>query len=294
MRIVRVRTWTRTCLLVAMTVWAGCGRLAPASRELAPIPLPESGADPQPFEEAVTRRLAGVATFRASGVLQFEHAGHPVRQVNFLLLAGEEAQMRLRGTRAIGPVLFEIIATTTEFVFTIPTRRRAYEGARGAEESETDLLVPSAITDPLRISLHPEGVHFLTHEADGTALVEVLEDRAAGLWRIAQRMSFDPATGRIRDCVSYDNSGAPALVTHFADYRDLAGLGADDAFPFRVEIERHSANMVITLLFRTVEPNVALPDQAFDVAPPKGYSVRPASEFDAKQFAEEAAADAPE
>ena len=209
---------------------ASCARLSPASHEFARIVLPETGADPAPFEEPLRRRLAGLKTFRASGVLQFEKADRPIRQTNFLLLAGPARQTRLRGTRAIGPVLFELIADGEAYTFTIPTRRQAYVGRRGAQERETTLLTPGAITDPLRIQLHVGAIRYVSHQPDTTALVELVRDEPDGGWRIAQRIEFARETGRVARVVAYNAEGAPLMISTFADYRQLPDTGPDDTF----------------------------------------------------------------
>ncbi len=278
----------RHLLLLIALAGAGCARIAPASRDVAPIVLPASGADPAPFEAAIGRRLTGVQSFRARGILQFEQTDEPIRRMDFLFISRGQAALRLRGTRVIGPVLFELIADEEAFAFSIPTRRQWYAGQRGPEEAGSKLLVPSSVLDPLRVGLQPGGVRYVAHHADGTHLVEVVRTSAAGPWRIRQRIEFTGATGRPSRVLAYGDDGGLEQITTFADYRQLETLGPEDAFPFHVQVARPGAEMLVTFTFRDVVPNVSIPDGAFDLTPPRGYTVLSVADFDPGRLARNA------
>lgn len=267
---------------------AGCARFAPPSRTVAPIVLPASGADPAPYEEALTQRLAGLASFRATGILQFERTGDPVRQIDFLLLSSGRSNIRLRGMRAIGPTLFELIADDQRYAFSIPTRRQWYAGVRGGEEDASKLLVPSSVIDPLRVGLRPGSIRYVEHLSGETHLVELVRVVEGGPWRAVQRIEFGQETGRLRRVLAFNADGGVAQITSFGDYRELPGFGPADAFPFRLQVERPGAGMIVTFIFRRVSPNVDAPPEAFDVTPPPGFAVLPAAEFDPERVADAA------
>ena len=284
----------RLLVLLLLVVGAGCARLAPASRQVAAVPLPASGADPAPFEAAIARRLAGLATFRAKGVLRFERAGYRVRQVDFLLLSRGRYDLRLRGSRALGPMLFELVADAEQFAFSIPIRRQWYAGRRGQEEADSPLLVPSSVIDPLRIELQPDSTRYVAHYPTETHLVELGRAGGAGALHVLRRIEFGGATGRPSRVLAYGEDGALVRVTSFGDYRQLPDMGPDDAFPFRVQVERPAAGMIVTFTFREVVPNVTAPAGAFDLTPPAGYTVLPAADFDPDRLAAEAEGDGAE
>ena len=264
-------------LVVVVCLWpVGCARLRPTVREAPVIVLPRGGDDPAPFADAVRRRLAGVETFRARGLLRVERPDTPVRQANFLALAGADAQVRLRGTRAIGPTLFEVIADGERFTVTVPTRRTAYVGRWDGGEGNGGRPLSGTLYDPIRVRLPADAEFALVWEGDRAVLLSM---RREGPGRVAQRIEFAPDTGHVHRTSTYDEDGVLRFVTTFEDYRALPALGPDDAFPHAVSIYQPDSGTRVSLTVREVVPNVPVPPGAFDTAPPAGYRIAPAAKF---------------
>lgn len=270
-----------TIALVVMVAMMGCARVrSPPALGAAPIVLPTSGADPVPFEAALQRRFAGLASFRAQGVLRLERGSAPVWQTGFMLVASGESNLRLRGKRALGPTLFEVIANADRFAFSIPTRRQWYEGVLGDGASREVRPVPGSVVDPLRVKLRPDGTRIVVHDPAGPRVVELAPGVDGDAGGIVQTIEFARETGRPARVLTYDAEGGLVQITTFGDYQQLPGTGPDDAFPFHLRVERPQAPLVLTFTFRTVVPNVAVPPAAFDLTPPADYEVLPAAAFD--------------
>ena len=278
-----------TLAAASMLAVSACARVRPPPPELTAIVLPVSGGATAPFEDAVARRLAQIRTLRGRGVLRIDREGEPPFQCGFLLLADAASRVRVRGTRAIGPVLFELVADDQRYAVHIPTKRRTYAGLRG-QADDAMVLTPGTLTDPLRLALIPGSVRHVEYGPDATVLVETVAPAPEGPWREAQRTEFSPETGHVTAVRRFGEDGSLVEALTFGAYRALPDLDADHAFPFHVEIARPRAGVTVRLTFREVAPNIPVPDGAFDPAPPAGFTVLPAAEIPAREWRRKAEA----
>lgn len=267
-------------LLVAVLVvlaQAACARVRPPAGPLPAIVLPHAGARTAPFERALERRLAGVETLRGKGTLRMDTEGRRPFQCDFLLLADTDSRLRLRGTRALGPTLFELVADQTEYGLLVPPRREQYVGRRDVQEDAIPVS-PSRVTDPLRIRLTPGATRTLEYGPEATVLVETAAGPDGGR-RLVQQIAFSSATGHVLRVTRYDEAGVPAQIMRFGEYRVLDDLPPDDAFPYDISVERPELGLTVKFAFQEVTANVTVPAAAFDLTPPPGYAVLPASDF---------------
>ena len=198
------------------------------------------------------------------------------RHVNVRLFATSSGALHLVGGRSLVGTIFELVSNGVEFQLSVPDHGAHYMGT-GAAPAEPDAerpyfaLRPHHMTQALLPELLPT-----TNAAGFSIIRQTYPDRYCLVWmtdsedtaRIYRKVWIDRENLRVSQIEGFDADGRIDFVAKYSNYM----VGAMDAYPSQIEVERPWEELVFRFDLTEADRNPSIPAAAFKFLElPAGY-----------------------
>jgi outer membrane lipoprotein-sorting protein len=215
-------------------------------------------------------RFSAVITDRRKGTKQ---------SCDGMLAVERPAKLRMKGSAAMLPTLFDLLCTDSEIMLYVPRDKTVYQGRRienGLGAGVTDL---SILSDILWGAQDPPGAVNAIEIHENSYIVYTLDKPADGNSRtvIRRKVTFD-RHGLIPVRYRYlSGTGACVRDIHCDNYITVRGFPAP--LPARISIDSPADGLLITVELKRLNVNPQLPEALFQFDYPNDVSVHPLEEY---------------
>ena len=255
--------------LPALTL-AGCASVRPAAVRTAP-PVMRT-ASMYGLLSRIAPGGAAIRTLKASFSVSFTGPGKSVsRSVSGMLAMERPGRLRMKGSAAMLPTLFDLLWKDGQTTLYVPLDRAVYRSTVGAVSARRGLADATFLTGVFLGSAEKDGLlHFLETEPSRYLVSSV--ETTGGLASLARRVVFDRADLSPVRYEYFDREGRLAREVRCAGF--AAAEGASALLPCEVVIEAPEEDARLDLRLSDLRVNAPLAVGMFTIKTPPGTAVR--------------------
>jgi hypothetical protein len=229
------------------------------------------------------RRLGAIDSMKATVDLRLTYLNDQrtketeLRDVRGFILGKRPGFVRVQAqTPVTGGTAFDMASNGSIFRVYLAWKKRFFEGVIGRakrSEKRAENVRPQHVIEALLLEPPTEAetpvMDRVTEGFRHFYVVQLLEDRPGEGLRIRRKVWFDRTTLRIARVEVRDDDGEVVSLTHYQGWNNAHG----EWYPAQVEIERPLEGYDLAMTFVKPGLNEEVPDDAFQLDPPKGVEV---------------------
>lgn len=253
---------------------AGCASVRPAAVRTAP-PIMRTAS----MDELLSRVAPGgaaVRTLKASFSASFTGPGKGgARSVSGMLAMERPGRLRMKGSAAMLPTLFDLLWKDGQAALYVPRDRAVYHSTVGTVSAQRGLADAAFLTGVFLGSAEKDGLLHFLETKPSRYLVSSIQ-ATGGQASLARRVVFDRADLSPVRYEYFDAAGRLSREVRCAGF--AAAEGAPALLPREVVIEAPEEGARIELRLSDLRVNAPLAAGMFTLETPPGTAVRPIEE----------------